>query len=322
MSVDSWLLSILSCPFDSSGFHQRGDRLECRQGHVFPVVEGVPVLLRHDADATHPSIAKTLSEVRDDRTHAPRISAAADGIDPVVQIVIAATCGRLYSRLVGKLTRYPIPRARLPRGDGKTLLDIGCNWGRWTFSAVRNGYRAVGIDPDLGPVLAAKRIAAQLGLVAHFVVGDARSLPFAPNIFDTVFSYSVIQHFSKSDARIAFVETGRVLTDGGSAMIQMPNAYGARNIFHQLTHRSPQDFDVRYWTPRELLAAFDSLIGPGTISVDGFFGLGIQPDDIDLLPFQYRLVVKSSEILRSASDHIPGLRHLADSLYVTARKRA
>ena len=320
MALDIWLASLLSCPIDGSDLRVLDDDLECEQCHTFPVVDGVPVLLREDVPPTHPAIQKTLSEVRENRVDSLRLPQSADGIDPVVQIVVSATCGRLYAPLVNTLERYPIPRSRLPAGDGKTLLDIGCNWGRWTFSAARQGYRAIGIDPDLGPVLAAKRIATQLGIEAHFVVGDARWLPFKSTRFDSVFSYSVIQHFSKGDARLAIADAGRVLKRGGTATIQMPNAYGIRNIAHQVTHRRPQSFDVRYWTPGELEQTFIRLVGPTRLSVDGFFGLGIQPDDVDMLPLRFQLVVKSSEALRSAARRFPPLRFVADSLYATSEK--
>jgi len=77
---------------------------------------------------------------------------------------------------------------------------------------------------------------------------------------------------------------------------------------------------VRYWSPRELLAAFRDEIGPSTLSVDGFFGLGIQATDLDLLPLRYRLVVKLSRQLTRVSTMLPFLISVADSLYVNALK--
>ena len=90
-----------------------------------------------------------------------------------------ATNGLLYRHLVGKLTRAPIPILSLPEGAGRILLDVGCSWGRWSIAGAQQGYLAVGIDPSLGAVLAAKRLAGRFGLQAAFVVGDATALPFA-----------------------------------------------------------------------------------------------------------------------------------------------
>src|SRR5204863_8472237 len=133
----------------------------------------------------------------------------------------------------GVLDRYPIPVLRLPDGGGRRLLDVGCSWGRWSMAAARNGYRVVGIDPSLGAVMAARRVARDLKFDASFVVGDARFLPFVQDSFDTVFSYSVIQHFSKVDAKQAIGEIARVLAHGGTTKVQMPSQLGIRCLYHQ-----------------------------------------------------------------------------------------
>src|SRR5205085_1279800 len=118
--------------------------------------------------------------------------------------------------------RYPVPPLPMADGGGKTLLDIGCSWGRWTLAASERGYDAVGIDPSLGAVMAARRVAAALGRKTHYVLGDARHLPFAAASFEASYSYSVIQHFSYEDAGRAFAEIGRVLKPGAIAKVQMP----------------------------------------------------------------------------------------------------
>ena len=100
-------------------------------------------------------------------------------IDPVVAYLIAATNGLMYRHLIGRLESYPIPDIDLPPGEGRTLLDVGCSWGRWSLAAARLGYTVIGIDPSLGAVMAARRVARQLNLAATFLVGDARHLPFA-----------------------------------------------------------------------------------------------------------------------------------------------
>jgi ubiquinone/menaquinone biosynthesis C-methylase UbiE len=63
------------------------------------------------------------------------------------------------------------------------------------------------------------------------VVADARFIPFADDSIDTVFSYSVLQHFSRTDALAALTEFHRVLAPGGGLLVQMANAAGARSGF-------------------------------------------------------------------------------------------
>jgi hypothetical protein len=114
-----------------------------------------------------------------------------------------------------------------------------------------------------------------------------------------------------------------ILTKDGLAMIQMPNAFGIRCVMHQMKRgfRSGGRFDVRYWTVPELKRAFEREIGPSEIVVDGFFGLGIQPANMDLYSPAHRAIVRLSERLRAVSGRIGALKYVADSLYVLSHPR-
>lgn len=243
-------------------------------------------------------------------------------VDPVVAYLVAATNGLMYRHLIGRLERYPIPQIDLPPGHGRTLLDVGCSWGRWSLAATRRGYTTVGLDPSLGAVMAARRAARQLNLSATFVVGDARHLPFRSGTFSTVFSYSVIQHFSRPDARRAVAEIGRVLAPGGQARVQMPTKYGLRCLYHQLRRgfSDGTNFDVRYWRRRDLLELFARHIGQTRLAVEGYFGIGLQRTDADLMTASARGVLRASQAVTGWSSRVPWLRHLADSVYVDATK--
>jgi SAM-dependent methyltransferase len=161
-------------------------------------------------------------------------------------------------------------------------------------------------------------VARQLGVVATYLVADARYLPFSSGSFDIFFSYSVFQHFDKKDVRLALAEGARILRPSGTSLIQMPNIFGVRNLINQgrSIFTKPGDFQVRYWRPSELEDSTRELIGPTSLAVDGYFGLGVQASDMDLLPFYYRFVVACSEVLRKASERIPWMKYWADSLYV------
>lgn len=307
----------LVCPRDHETLHAVATRLVCPQGHRYPVVDGVPVLLVSDAEQTAWWARRAIE--RAENFAEPPVEH--EGIHPYVQAIVAATNGILYQPLVGKLPRYPIPDLRLPDGDGRLFVDLGCNWGRWCIAAARKGYRVIGIDPHLDAILAARQVAKQLGVEATYLVGDARFLPLQSGTVDVVFSYSVLQHFSKQNARAAITETGRVLRSGGECLIQMPNFAGIRCLYHQAcrSFHPGKDFDVRYWSLPELRRAFEG-VGPVEFSVDGFFGLGIQAADADMLPPAYRAVVRASEWLRSKSERRPWLTYAADSVYVHARR--
>jgi SAM-dependent methyltransferase/uncharacterized protein YbaR (Trm112 family) len=297
--------------------------LTCGEGHRYEIVEGIPILLRDDVEQTHWAAILSLEAARlraalDDWAAPP----PAEGVHPFVQESIGATGGNLYRSLIGRLPAYPIPDLPLDEGHGRTLVDIGCNWGRWTVAAARRGYRPIGIDPSLEALLAARAVCAQLGVDADFVIGDARHLPLRTASIDTAFSYSVIQHFSKSDASRAATDIGRVLVPGGTALVQMPNRYGVRCLVQQARRRfrEPARFEVRYWSPSELRRTFEGAIGPSHLSVDGFFSLNAQPAEARLLPPHLRALVHSSAALARVADRVPPIVNAADSLWVTSSK--
>jgi len=288
-------------------------------------VDGIPIMLVDDAEITHHYIERTLEQVEGPgaATNPEEVALEPARIDEYVQNEVPYTSGILYFSVQNKLKRYPVPVLRLPEGNGETLLDIGCNWGRWTIASAQKGYRAVGIDPSLDAVRAARRVSRQLGVDPDFVVGDARFLPFADDSFETVFSYGVLQHFSKQNARTSLTEIVRVLKADGRTLVQMPNKFGIRS-FYQRWRRGfaeGEGFDVRYWSPAELMKTFEKQFGKTEITADCYFGLGIQAADVDLMPLQYKIVVYSSEALRGISKAFSPLVRLADSLYLESKNQ-
>ena len=317
------LMNILVCPRDKLCLREEGDDLVCERGHRYALIEGIPILLVSEAEQTHIEGTRALvvAESRDVAS-LPQFQVGDGEIDPFVRNAIGGTNGSLYEHLVGNLKEYPIPRLRLPDGKGKLFLEVGCSWGRWCLAAAASGYCPVGIDPSLKGIRAARRVARQLGVEAAYIVGDSRFLPFHTEAFDQVFSYSVLQHLSKAHARESLREIRRVLRTGGEALVQMPNVFGMRCLYHQIRRgfREAHDFEVRYWRPAELLSAFSTDIGPSEISVDGYFSLNVQPSDLRLLPAKYRAVVHTSEGLRKLSRYLPPLVKVADSLYISSRR--
>lgn len=122
--------------------------------------------------------------------------------------------------------------------------------------------------------------------------------------------------------RLCLAGISRILKTQGYSFIQLPNSFGIVNLLYQLKRglREPVDFEVRYWTINELSDTFCRLIGETSISVDGFFSLNPQVTDIDLLPWYYRLIVNTSNIMKSSCEKLYLLKYLADSLYVKSIK--
>jgi SAM-dependent methyltransferase len=323
--LDPWFERELVCPRDKTDLLREREHLVCRYRHHYPIVDGVPILLIDDVPQTLSDLTqRTLAAAAASTIDAAPQPAPNGLVDSFVQKTIVGTNGNLYGRIAGKLPRYPIPEMRLPpaREGVRDLLDLGCNWGRWSIAAARRGYRPVGMDPGLESILPARRVARQLGVEARFIVGDARYIPFRNGRFDVVYSYGVLQHFSPSDAKVAIAEASRVVAPSGTVLIQMAARYGLLSILQQARRgfRDARGFEVRYWKPSDIKAAFRNLIGPTTLSVDGYLTLNPQPSDLDLLPIHYRQIVRVSETMRSLSARMPALLQLADSIFATAVK--
>jgi SAM-dependent methyltransferase len=345
--MDSWLLENLICPSSGSPLRVCDNAFISPEGTRYPVINEVPIMIRRDVPQTiwmaqaSAEMAERAMQTNDfddwfistvgvsdsQRELISQLRQRSDkGVDPVASVLVAATNGNLYRDLVGRLTSLPIPELRIGEGGQKRFLDIGCSWGRWSIGAARKGYNVVGIDPSLGAVLAAKRVCADLNLAENvqFVVGDARYLPFKSSSIDVVFSYSVLQHFGRGDAKQALREVGRVLKSQGESLIQMPNRMGFRNLYNQWRRgfKDGSGFDVRYWKIRELIRSFEDAIGPTEYSVDCFFGLGLQPSDARLLGFAGKSLIFGSESLRKIAEHFSPARQFADSLYLRSHRKA
>jgi ubiquinone/menaquinone biosynthesis C-methylase UbiE len=328
---------MLRCPVTRERLEQKGDRLLSESGAEYRVENGIPVLLPPEkvtlwvADASsRPSDGDAyrtdtlgINDTERNRLN-DELKWHADSpfpVDPVISALIFATGGHMYANLKHQLPSVPIPDIRVPPSDGATLLDIGCNWGRWSIAAARKGYRVVGVDPSLGAVLAAQRLAKRFNLDADFVVADGRYLPFAEDSFDRAFSYSVLQHFSVEDATKTVSDTARVLRPDGSFTCQMASAFGLRSLWHLARRgfRASKGFEVRYYTPRALSELFLMSFQTVEREVDGYFGLGIQPSDAHMLSKNSRKILALSEAIRRLSKTVPFLHYAADSLYLNAR---
>jgi SAM-dependent methyltransferase len=326
-------------PGTSQTLEASGTELRSADGRLrYPMVAGVPVIFpagsrpTFDAYATSRRVVATSDEwqieslaIDPPLQQRVRELVAAGGehaIDPAVSYLIMATNGIAYEHKLGQLDDYPIPELPLGPGEGGRFLDIGCSWGRWCAAARRLGYQAYGIDPSLGAVLAARRVFRQLQLEGTFVCGDGRSLPFPDESFDVVYSYSVLQHFSDTDADAAWAEIARVLKPRGTALVQMANALGARSLFHLLRRgfRAPEIFDVRYRLPGQLQQYGERHVGATKLSVDCFLGLGLQKSDRHLYRGSARTAAAISESLKRVAEFVPPLKLVADSVFVRSTK--
>jgi ubiquinone/menaquinone biosynthesis C-methylase UbiE/uncharacterized protein YbaR (Trm112 family) len=336
--IDSRLLSILACPRDHSELRLQNNHLCCAQGHKYPTVSGVPIFLLPEKQQTigiaaaslnaaetaigGPLFVDTLGLSEEEKRGIERDWVPGARIDAVISHLIGATSGCGYVSLIGRLTNYPIPNIPVGNGRGELLLDIGSNWGRWSVSAARKGWRVVGVEPSLGAILAAQRAFFGMNLDIAFVCGDARFLPFKADMFRCAFSYSVIHHFSKTDAERSIIELGRVLRRGGFAKIQMAHKGGLRSTYLR-TRPSYADnaFSVRYWSLGSMRKVFEKNIGSSTLIAEAFGGLGLLAEDRRYVATKAKMLITLSTLLKKASVFLHPLIYLADSVYVVSTKQ-
>ncbi len=325
--LDPWFARELVCPRDKSDLRRDGDHLICMHHHSYPIADGVPIMLVDDVPQTLPDLTQ--------RTFAGAASinpvsgvAESDSIEPFVRQVPVGTNGNLYGRIAGKLPRYPIPEIRFCRSQ--LTARATCSTWDATGGAGRSRRRASGYHPVRGwtrgsnRILPARRIARRLGVEARFLVGDARYLPFRAGRFEVVYSYGVLQHFAPDDARLAIAEAARVAAPRGRVLIQMAARYGLLSILQQARRRfrDARGFECATGSSADIEAAFESLIGPTSLSADGYFTLNPQPSDLDLLPFHAREIVRLSEMMRALSRRMPRLIGVADSIFADSIKGA
>jgi SAM-dependent methyltransferase len=312
----------LVCPETHQSLHWRGSQLVTADGRrCYPIVDGIPVLLSTELEPNFwvGDVSRRKAEGSLPLGEMPDLQQIAGDPTPInfVRNIVGSTSGHLYAHLTTEMHEYPIPSIRLPPGDGKLLVDVGSNWGRWVVAAARAGYTVVGIDIHLEGLRAARRVCAQLGVEALLICADARRLPLQTRSVDTVFSYSVLQHFSRVNFDLALAEISRVLRKDGHGLVQMPNRIGVRNLCNRVQNGfREEDFDVRYYFPSELVQYGSRHFGKASTTIDGFFGLGVQPSDRAFFTPLGRAVCLVSEWLRLACRYVPGSEWLADSLYL------
>jgi SAM-dependent methyltransferase/uncharacterized protein YbaR (Trm112 family) len=307
----------LVCPRDGKDLALDDDGLSCAAGHRYPLVDHIPILLDPEAAPTQSGYWAT--EENEVYPADERERATGETVDEYVRWVLRGTCGNLYDP--ERIRHYPIPD--LPISGPGRFLDIGSNWGRWTIAAARAGFDAVGIDPSLGAIRAARRVSSQLCAPVELAVADARHLPFPDQSFDVVFSYSVLQHLSIADVEASIAECARVLKPNGRALHQLPNTFGALSLYRQARRRfrSAHGFEVRYWHPSALQALFEELVGPATVVPDAFLTLNPHAGELAELSAPARTVVRTSNALTALAKRVPALAAAADSLWVQSTRR-
>lgn len=247
----------------------------------------------------------------------------------VVQQQIAATNGVHYVDRIGKLYDYPVYELPVNKvSDNKLMLDIGCGWGRWLIGGANKGYIPVGIDLRLEFCKTSRTVLSDLNKNGYTVVADLENLPFQDNVFDLVWSFSVIQHTHINRLTNCLLHINRILSESGFTYLEFPNKDGIRNRFGPVkspAQKTVGDYDswvVRYYSIKEYEAIFNKYLSAIAFTNHSFLGIGVLKEDLKYVSLKNKLLCTASLIGSALTNIIPGLYHFSDSIYIHAEKKS
>lgn len=209
----SKLLPILSCPTCRKDVKVVNRLLVCSAGHKFELESSVPVFtklndyLEIEANAWEEEWKSKISKD------------ALKAYD--VNMSVFKSLG--YWEESGKASNL------IPSDNNYTVLDLGCGNGVST-SRLKAKF-AVGVDLSVKELVKSKKKYP----ASHFVVADARKLPFKNNAFDLVVAINMLHHVD--NPQTVLKECFRVLKSGGRLLTVDPNLYNPVGFIGRGTYR-------------------------------------------------------------------------------------
>ena len=162
-----------------------------------------------------------------------------------------------------------------------SVLDVGCGTGENLLYLAARGHEAWGLDFVPVAIERAKAKAAQRGINAHFIVGNALELKKLGRQFDTVIDCGLFHTFADEERPVFVKGLADVLGHGGLLHIlcfsdEEPGTEGPRRISQQEIRDSFHDgWKVQRIEPTQ----FDSIPATGWAEVQPWWPEGMAGDD-------------------------------------------
>jgi SAM-dependent methyltransferase/uncharacterized protein YbaR (Trm112 family) len=194
-------------------------------------------------------------------------------------------------------------------------------------AAAQKGYTPIGIDIKIEPCEATLTVLRDMQLKGYTVVADLQAIPFKDEVFDKVWSFSVIQHTHRKRAYNCLKEIHRILKTGGSCKLEFPLRNGLWNskvIAKRDITDNEDDFNswcVRYYDIAELKAWGKDIFANFSFQNHCYFGIGILPIDLQYIKWYYKPIVITSLVLNQLSKIATPLKYISDSVYVEMTKK-
>ena len=272
------------------------------------------------------NIAFDRSKIYEKMLYKPQPEGYSMPLSWMVQQHVAATNGVHYIDRIGKLKEYPVFELPLNKVEKGIMLDIGNGWGRWLVAGASKGYIPIGIDIRLEFCQTARQTLKNLNKKGYSLVADLNNLPFHSNVFDLVWSYSVIQHTHKQRLEKCLGHINRILKKDGYSCLEFPNKLGIRNRFGpvkeaQKTADDINSWDVRYYTIGEYKEIFKKHFSDFKFRNHSFLGIGVLKEDLKYVSFKNKILCSISLFGSFLTKIIPGLKYLSDSIYISVDKK-
>ena len=166
------------------------------------------------------------------------------------------------------------------------ILDVGCGLGYFLEEAKKRGWEVYGTELSEK----ASEIAANKGI--NIVKGNLSSNDYAPNMFDIITSYEVIEHINHPKNEL--VNFNKVLRQGGLVYVTTPNfnsllRYQLKAKYNIITY--PEH--LSYYTPQTLKRLFES---------NGFIKHSIESTGISLTRFKTSRGISEQKFISARSD--------------------
>jgi SAM-dependent methyltransferase len=165
----------------------------------------------------------------------------------------------------------------VPRGA--RILEVGAG-GSHTLGglALGLGCEAWGVDPDEPGLRSTRSMALRNGTAVRMVQGDGFKLPFPDEVFDTVYSLGLIEHFESIESESLIAEHVRVCRPGGRVLVSVPNLLNLPHTVNKLVLGKRYPFHPeRSYLPSRLQSLLERN-GLRIVAVDGLlplWGLGM-----------------------------------------------
>lgn len=304
----------------------------------YPIIYGIPILItkikcrKLNLNYYDENIEKKLLKNKDFKLNKFKIINCFKKLLPL-------TSGFLYLN-INKLQKYPIgdiPFKKINKKIDLKLLDVGCGWGRWTLNAGQKNYKCLGIDISIKSLIIAKKISQQLNLKnCNFICCDVLDMPLKKNIFDRVYSYSFLQHFSEKNLKIILTQIANKMKPNAEFKTQMINKYGLRSIYNIFRIKfcrqkmikkkiidngdKSENFNVRYFSISKINKIFSNLFFIKEIKNNSFFTQALIYD-FTILKGKYKFFLIISFMFNLMAKYIIFMKYFSDNLMYSLKKR-